>query len=318
MQHRAIEPRGEGGRLNQLGLAQPRSFGRRGLLRARQWDVCPLGQLANGLGKTELLVEHQELKDPAPGPAGEALEDLLGRGDIHGGAVVLVERAEADELPPPLLQGHVVADQLDDVRRLCYLLDELFGIPRQWPTRRLDAKEAFLAILWPPGPRFAPARPRLQAAQVLLKDIAPQVDRLVDETVGLGVLLPGDVPDRQASEAPGKLLSPLEKRPQRGVPDAILPGHLTDQQFRVAEDLHLVGFKLRSRLQAPDQGGVLGLVVGRLAKKVPRCAEAYAVLAAADDNPCRGRSGIAPGPAVYVDGQTQRSLLFTQVCLTDR
>ena len=91
----------------------------------------PLGQGLDGLGERELVPQLDELEDAAPGAAGEALEDLLGRRDKHRGLVVLVEGADADELAPRLLEGNVLADQVDDVRRLRHLLNKLFREPQR-------------------------------------------------------------------------------------------------------------------------------------------------------------------------------------------
>jgi hypothetical protein len=82
-------------------------------------------------------VEHHELKNPSAGPAGKALEYLLTRRDGHGGLVVVVERAQADEILAGLLEGYMLADQIDDVRRLGNLLNKMFGEPCHESTKLL-------------------------------------------------------------------------------------------------------------------------------------------------------------------------------------
>ena len=60
-----------------------------------------------------------------------------------------------------------------------------------------------------------------QTARASLKNVALKVDRLVDEAIGLGVLLPRNVLDSKPPKAPGELPSPLEKLPQHRILHAV-------------------------------------------------------------------------------------------------
>src|SRR5690606_22160991 len=72
--------------------------------------------------ETHLVVVAYETYGIAPGAAREALEDLLGGDDAHGGLVIVVERAEADVLAPLRAERQVLADKPNNVGRVEHAL----------------------------------------------------------------------------------------------------------------------------------------------------------------------------------------------------
>ena len=69
------------------------------------------------------MVALDEGEDIAAGAADEAVENLLGGDDAHGGGVVIVEGADADILSAFGLEGDALADDGDDIRRIADALD---------------------------------------------------------------------------------------------------------------------------------------------------------------------------------------------------
>ncbi len=126
----AVEVRREAHHFGQVGLAHAAGPGRGLAALGRQGYVCPLSQGLDCLWERHFFVQAQELEYAAAGAAGEALEYLLCGRDVHGGLVVVVERADADVLAPAFCQRNVLADKLDDIGRLRDLLNELFRKPR--------------------------------------------------------------------------------------------------------------------------------------------------------------------------------------------
>src|SRR6478672_6772464 len=94
------------------------------------------------------------------------------------------------------------------------------------------------------------------------------IERLVDQTVGLRVLLAADVSDRPGVElhqGPPHLAVQLS---QGRVLDLVLALHLLDDQLRVADQLDLAGIERARALDAEQQRPVLGDVVGRVADRL--------------------------------------------------
>ena len=81
----------------------------------RQFDVGLGCEVFEGLAEVHGVVLLDEREDVAAGTAGEAMEDLLGGNDAHGGFVVVVKGTEADKLATPGLEGDVRADNPHDV-----------------------------------------------------------------------------------------------------------------------------------------------------------------------------------------------------------
>ncbi len=77
-----------------------------------QHDSRSGSELAHRLDEADLLIFLQEGKYVATLAAGEALEDLLGLGDVERGVGILMERTQAAPIAARLLQRDVV---LDDV-----------------------------------------------------------------------------------------------------------------------------------------------------------------------------------------------------------
>ena len=132
------------------------------------------------------------------------------------------------------------------------------------------------------------------------------VERLVDERVGLGVVLALDVADRPLGEVAERLLRGLAvKRLEARVLDLVLAADLLDDQLRVADQLELGGAELGGALDPQQQRPVLGDVVGRPADRLADLVDDLAVLVA-DHGGDRGGAGVAAGAAVDVDGRASR------------
>ena len=81
------------------------------------------GQLEHHIGEAAALQLHQKLDRVAAGTAGETVVELLGRRHRHRRRFVVVEGTEPHELPPLLLQHHVLAHHVDDVGALLHGFD---------------------------------------------------------------------------------------------------------------------------------------------------------------------------------------------------
>ena len=73
------------------------------------------GQLQDHIGEAEPLQFHQELDRITAGTAGEAVVELLGGRHRHRRRFVVVEGADPDELPPLLLEHHVLTHHINNV-----------------------------------------------------------------------------------------------------------------------------------------------------------------------------------------------------------
>ncbi len=115
------------------------------------------------------------------------------------------------------------------------------------------------------------------------------VERLVDEAVGLGVLLAADVTDRPGLERPQGPLHLGVQLAQGRVLDLVLALHLAHDQLGVADQLQLGRSERRRPLDAEQQRPVLGDVVGRRADPLAALLEHLAVGVWHDG--CRSRPG---------------------------
>lgn len=78
-------------------------------------DARAFGEVFEGFAGVHLVELAHEGEDIAAGAADEAMEDLFGRDDAHGGVVVVVEGAEADVFAAFGPEADVFADNADDV-----------------------------------------------------------------------------------------------------------------------------------------------------------------------------------------------------------
>src|SRR5207237_10455544 len=85
---------------------------------AGQFDSRPLGEHAQRVEKLDAVALHDEINSVAAGLAAEAVKKLLGGIDAERGRLLLVERAQTDELGPAALESDALPDQFDDVRSL--------------------------------------------------------------------------------------------------------------------------------------------------------------------------------------------------------
>jgi len=74
------------------------------------------------------VVSLDEGEDIAARAADEAVEDLFGGDDAHGGGVVVVEWAQAHILSALWFERDALADDGDDVRRIFDPLDIIVGL----------------------------------------------------------------------------------------------------------------------------------------------------------------------------------------------
>ena len=101
-------------------LAQPLLLG---TLQGFHRQLVFAGQFQHHIGEAAALQLHQELDGVATGAAGEAVIELLSRRHRHRRRCVVVEGADPHELPPLLLEHHVLSHHIHDVGTLLDGLD---------------------------------------------------------------------------------------------------------------------------------------------------------------------------------------------------
>src|SRR5436190_2872288 len=160
----------------------------------------------------------------------------------------------------------------------------------------------------PPTPRSPFEQPYLC---LLLIDLG--VERLVDETVGVGILLARDIADRPAVEA-------LERRPhldmklaQRRVLDLVLAAHLADDQLRVANELKLPGPERPRPFDSEEERAVFRDVVGCTTDGL-RVLVNHAAVGLGQYGRDRRRPRVAARAAVDVDDQPLGQASFAASC----
>ena len=85
----------------------------------------PLGQSLDRLRKRQVLPQLDKLEDIPPGPAGETLENLLGRADIHTRTVVRMKRTQSHEIPALPLKGEMLGDHFNNIAGLLNSADQI-------------------------------------------------------------------------------------------------------------------------------------------------------------------------------------------------
>ena len=96
-----------------------------GFLLLDDFDMIFAGQIAQGLHIRAMLLLHHEAYGRAGLAAAEALVYALGRRDIEGGRLLIVERAAGHEIGPAALQRHVIAHHIRDLRGVQNQIDGL-------------------------------------------------------------------------------------------------------------------------------------------------------------------------------------------------
>ena len=86
-------------------------------------DSQLLSQAADGLGETDPIFAHKELKDTSTGAAAKTFEDTLGGTDTEGRGLFFVEGTQAEEVSSGPFEGDVLADNLDDIGGVLHLPD---------------------------------------------------------------------------------------------------------------------------------------------------------------------------------------------------
>ena len=86
-----------------------------GVLFILQRDLGPVGQPPHRLREINVLVFLDEGEHVAALVAAEAMEDLAVGIDVEAGALLLVKRAERDEVGPGALERQVRPDHIHDV-----------------------------------------------------------------------------------------------------------------------------------------------------------------------------------------------------------
>ena len=86
-------------------------------------DSQLLSQAADGLGETDPIFAHKELKDTSAGAAAKTFEDALGGTDTEGRGFFFVEGTQAEEVSSGPFEGDVLADNLDDIGGVLHLPD---------------------------------------------------------------------------------------------------------------------------------------------------------------------------------------------------
>src|SRR5262245_12885319 len=124
--------------------------------------------------------------------------------------------------------------------------------------------------------------------------IGSAIERLVDEPVRLGVALAADVADRPALERRQRPRHLAVELAQRRVLDLVFALDLAHDQLRVADQLDLAGAERLRALDPEQQRPVLGDVVGGGPDPLSDLLQHPAV-GVLDDDPDRGRAGVAPG-----------------------
>ena len=76
-----------------------------------------LGHAAQRLRESEVLDQHHKVEYVAARLAAKTVEDLFPRMDREGRSFLLVKRAEAQVMDSGLAELHVIAHNLDDIRR---------------------------------------------------------------------------------------------------------------------------------------------------------------------------------------------------------
>ena len=98
-----------------------------------QGDAGALGQEVHRLDKADVVDFLEKLEDVAADAAAEAVIDLAIDVDAERRGVLIVEGAGTEEIGAAALgELDVLGDDLDDVGRLFYALDDLFGDARHW------------------------------------------------------------------------------------------------------------------------------------------------------------------------------------------
>lgn len=93
-----------------------------------EFDVAALGEVGEAFAEIHGVVSLDEGEDIAAGAADEAVEDLFGGDDAHGGGVVVVERAHANILAALGLEGDALAYDGDDIGGIAHALDIIVGL----------------------------------------------------------------------------------------------------------------------------------------------------------------------------------------------
>ena len=107
-----------------------------GVVLVLQRDPGALGEAGERLDEGDVLVVLDEAEDVAALVAAEAMEDLLRGVHVEARRLLLMERAERDEVGAGALERQVSADDIDDVARGADLFAEVVGEERQ--SRRAD------------------------------------------------------------------------------------------------------------------------------------------------------------------------------------
>src|SRR5436305_2970964 len=133
------------------------------------------------------------------------------------------------------------------------------------------------------------------------------IQHLVDEAVGLGVVLTAHVAYRPAVEASQRLRHLSVQFAHRRVLDLVFPFDLLDDQLGVANELDLIGAQRSRPLDSQQQRFVLGDVVGRPPDSLAMLLE-YTSVGVLNDRGYRRRPGITASAAVDVDDDLHRRL----------
>src|SRR5215218_657614 len=125
------------------------------------------------------------------------------------------------------------------------------------------------------------------------------VQRLVDEAVGVRVVLAADVADRPGVEVAQRPLHRFVQLLHAGVFHFVATFDLAHDQLGVADQLEVAGAVGGGELDPAQQRPVLGDVVGRLADRLADFLDDLAAIA--QHHPDRRRPRVAAGAAVDVD-----------------
>ena len=125
------------------------------------------------------------------------------------------------------------------------------------------------------------------------------VHGLVGEPVGVLVFVAKGVRDLEAFELGDAVLRLLPKRFQIGRVDLVLALNLFDHQLGVGDDAEAGMTVVERVLEAAEEAGVFGVVVGADAEKLAELGDDHAVVVL-NEGSVTGRAGVAAGSAVAV------------------
>ena len=139
-------------------------------------------------------------------------------------------------------------------------------------------------------------------------DVSLEVEGLVDQAVGVGVLLAGYVGEGTLVELAAERAGLLVQRLEYQAPDAVDALHLPDQQLRVAANGDMRRPEPPGGGQGGDQPIELGCVAGGPAEEDARFVQDGPVVGCGYHHTGGGRSGVPARTAVNMDNDRELGL----------